>query len=64
MGVISDGSYDIKPGLMYSYPLLIKDKKWSIVQGLNISEFAREKLDATAAELEEELEAALAECAD
>ncbi|KAI8784308.1 malate dehydrogenase [Biomphalaria glabrata] len=64
MGVISDGSYGIKEGLMYSYPVQIKDKKWSIVQGLSINEFAREKLDATAAELDEELEAAVAECTD
>lgn len=64
MGVISDGSYGIKKGLMYSYPVHIKNRKWSIVQGLSISSFAREKLDATAAELDEELEAALAECAD
>ena len=64
MGVISDGSYGIKEGLMYSYPVQIKDKNWKIVQGLSINEFAREKLDATAAELEEELDAAIAECTD
>uniref|UniRef100_A0A0B6YUY0 Malate dehydrogenase n=1 Tax=Arion vulgaris TaxID=1028688 RepID=A0A0B6YUY0_9EUPU len=64
MGVISDGSYNIKQGLMYSFPLRIKDGKWSIVQNLSISKFARGKLDATAAELEEEFDAAMAECAD
>lgn len=64
MGVISDGSYGIKAGLMYSYPVRIKNRNWSIVQGLSISEFARLKLDATAAELDEELDAAMAECAD
>ncbi|GFO07346.1 malate dehydrogenase [Plakobranchus ocellatus] len=62
MGVISDGSYGIREGLMYSYPVRIKNKTWSIVQGLDINQFAREKMDATAAELTEELEAALAEC--
>jgi malate dehydrogenase len=64
MGVISDGSYDIKKGLMYSFPVEIKDKNWTIKKGLSINKFARGKMDATAAELEEELEAALAECAD
>lgn len=49
---------------MFSYPLTIKDKKWSIVQSLSISPFAREKLDATAEELKEELQAAMEECAD
>ncbi|GFR87615.1 malate dehydrogenase [Elysia marginata] len=62
MGVISDGSYGIREGLMYSYPVRIQDKTWSIVQGLTINEFAREKMDATAAELSEELDAAMAEC--
>lgn len=33
MGVISDGSYDIPPGLLYSYPVTCKDGEWSIVQG-------------------------------
>ena len=62
MGVISDGSYGIREGLMYSYPVKIQDKAWTIVQDLKISQFAREKMDATAAELSEELDAALAEC--
>lgn len=64
MGVISDGSYGIREGLMYSYPVRVVDKKWTIVQGLNIDDFAREKLDATAAELAEELDAAMEECQD
>ena len=62
MGVISDGSYGIKEGLMYSYPVRIANRQWSIVQGLTINDFAREKMDLTAKELEEELQAALAEC--
>ncbi|BFZ12095.1 hypothetical protein BsWGS_15134 [Bradybaena similaris] len=64
MGVISDGSYGIKAGLMYSYPVRTKDWNWEIVNELTISKFARQKLDETAAELDEELEAAKAECAD
>ncbi|XP_005098620.1 malate dehydrogenase, cytoplasmic [Aplysia californica] len=64
MGVISDGSYGIKEGLMYSFPVTIENKKITIVQGLSINEFAREKMDATAKELEQELSDALAECVD
>ncbi|CAG5126046.1 unnamed protein product [Candidula unifasciata] len=64
MGVISDGSYGVKAGLMFSYPVRIKNRNYSIVQGLSLSEFAQQKLDLTAAELDEELQAALAECAD
>merc|ERR1712241_1582841 len=62
MGVISDGSYGIKEGLMYSYPVSISNKQWTIVPGLEINDFAREKMDLTAKELEEELDAALQEC--
>ncbi|XP_071799837.1 malate dehydrogenase, cytoplasmic-like [Asterias amurensis] len=59
MGVFSDGSYGIPEGLIYSYPVKISGKEWSIVQGMEISDFAREKMDATAKELMEEKEAAL-----
>ena len=53
MGVISDGnSYGIPAGLIYSFPVRIgRDRNWEIVQGLSISDFAREKMDATAKEL-------------
>eukprot|EP00731_Ephydatia_muelleri_P027312 Em0019g185a len=55
MGVMSDGSYGIPKGIIYSFPVRIKkDHSWEIVQGLSISDFAREKMDATAAELVEE----------
>jgi len=54
MGVISDGSYGIEAGLMYSFPVTIKNKEWTIVKGLDIDDFAREKMDATAKELCEE----------
>ncbi|XP_021614109.1 malate dehydrogenase isoform X1 [Manihot esculenta] len=54
MGVYSDGSYGIEPGLIYSFPVTCQKGEWSIVQGLNINEFSREKLDATAKELVEE----------
>eukprot|EP00250_Pteridium_aquilinum_P010496 c19428_g1_i1 orf=626-1627(-) len=54
MGVYSDGSYDVPPGLIYSYPVTCEDGNWSIVQGLSINEFSRAKLIATAEELAEE----------
>ena len=60
MGVVSDGnSYGIPAGIVYSFPLKIqKGGAWEIVQGLSISDFAREKMDATAKELESEKEIA------
>jgi len=65
MGVISEADiYGIKAGLMYSFPVRIQNRKWTIVPGLPIDDFSREKMDLTAAELTEELQAALAECED
>lgn len=57
MGVISDGSYGIEPGLIYSFPCRCKDGQWEIVQDLPIAEFSRERMDATATELMEERDA-------
>lgn len=54
MAVPSDGSYGIKPGVIYSYPVACKDGKYAIVQGLEISDFSRGLMDATDAELREE----------
>jgi malate dehydrogenase len=63
MGVPSDGSYGIEAGLIYSFPVAIKpDRTYSIVQGLDIGTFAREKLDATLQELVEERDDALKAC--
>merc|ERR1711887_457143 len=62
MGVFSDGSYGTPEGVMYSFPVKITDKKWTIVQGLPIDDFAREKMDATAKELCEERDDANAVC--
>lgn len=57
MGVISDGSYGIEPGLIYSFPCRCQAGQWEIVQGLDIAEFSRGKMDATAQELAEERDA-------
>ena len=56
MAVPSDGSYGIKEGVIYSYPVTIKNGEYEIVQGLNIDEFSRKRMDATEAELREERE--------
>ena len=57
MGVYSDGSYGITEGLIYSFPCICKNGDWSIVQGLDINGFSREKLSATEQELIEERDA-------
>src|SRR6056300_552211 len=57
MGVYSDGSYGITEGLIYSFPCRCKDGDWEIVQGVEVGEFSRAKMDATAQELTEERDA-------
>ncbi len=54
MGIPSDGSYGIEPGVIYSYPCVCKNGKYEIVQGLEIGEFSRERMNATENELREE----------
>ena len=54
MAVRSDGSYDVPEGLIYSFPVTTRDGSWEIVQGLDVNDFSRGKMDATAAELEDE----------
>mmetsp|Transcript_468 Transcript_468/g.3475 ORF Transcript_468/g.3475 Transcript_468/m.3475 type:complete len:339 (+) Transcript_468:103-1119(+) len=61
MGVVSDGSYGIQSGLMYSFPVTCKKGTWTIVQGLKIDDFSREKLQLTEKELAEEKQMAM-EC--
>jgi len=52
MGVVSDGSYGIEQGLVYSYPVRIdKNRNWTIVQGLDVNDWARDLMEKTAAEL-------------
>ena len=57
MAVVSDGSYGIPEGLVYSYPVTTSNGEWEIVQGLEIDDFSRSRMDATAAELVEERDA-------
>ena len=54
MAIPSDGSYDIEPGIVYSYPVTCADGKYEIVQGLEISDFSRSRMNATEDELRQE----------
>ena len=51
MGVPSDGSYGVPEGIISSFPCVCRDGEWSIVQGLQIDDYSRAKIDASAAEL-------------
>ena len=61
MGVLSDGThYNIPEGIVYSVPVKINaDRSWEVVDGLEVSDFAREKMEASAKELLEEKETAV-----
>ncbi|XP_070833554.1 malate dehydrogenase 1Ab, NAD (soluble) [Chaetodon trifascialis] len=64
MGVYSNGnSYGVPEDLIYSFPVQIKDKTWKIVEGLAINSFSKAKMEATAAELIEERDMAVASVA-
>lgn len=54
MGIPSDGSYGIKEGIVYSYPVTCRDGAYQIVQGLAIDAFSRGRMEATEKELREE----------
>jgi malate dehydrogenase len=56
MAVPSDGSYDVPAGLISSFPVTTGDGEWSIVQGLDLDDFSRARVDASVAELGEERE--------
>jgi len=57
MAVPSDGSYGIPEGLTYSFPVTCKNGEYEIVQGLEIDDFSRERMEITQKELEEERDA-------
>ncbi|HCY38450.1 MAG TPA: malate dehydrogenase [Neisseriales bacterium] len=57
MGVPSDGSYGIPEGVIYGFPCSCKNGEYTIVQGLAVSEFSRERMNATLQELTEERDA-------
>jgi malate dehydrogenase len=60
MAIPADGSYDIEPGVVYSYPVRCRSGRYEIVKDLEINDFSRARMTATDAELREE-RAAIAE---
>jgi malate dehydrogenase len=65
MGVSSDGSYGVEKGLVYSFPVKTNpDGKYSIVQGLDVDVFGRDKMDITMKELMQEKNDAMETCED
>lgn len=57
MAVVSDGSYGVPEGLISSFPVTTKDGRWEIVQGLELDDFSRARIDASVNELSEERDA-------
>jgi malate dehydrogenase len=57
MAVISDGSYGVPEGIISSFPVTTNDGNWSIVEGLEIDDFSRARIDKTTAELVDERKA-------
>ena len=53
----SDGSYGIPKGLIFSYPVICKDGKYEIVQGLIVDAESQKRLDVTTEELTSERKA-------
>lgn len=51
MGIPSDGSYDVPEGIISSFPCTVSNGEYSVVQGLDINDFGRVKIDASTAEL-------------
>ncbi|NVK43684.1 MAG: malate dehydrogenase [Oceanospirillaceae bacterium] len=54
MGIVSDGSYGIQKGIIYSFPVRCNYGRYQIVQGLNISDFSRERMTKTEQEILDE----------
>ena len=52
--IMSDGSYGVPEGIVSSFPCVSEGGEWKIVQGLEVDEFSRTRIDASAAELVEE----------
>jgi malate dehydrogenase len=52
--IVSDGSYDVPEGLICSFPCRAANGEWEIIQGVEINDFSREKINVSVSELEEE----------
>ena len=57
MSVPSDGSYGIGEGIVSGFPCTCSGGEWTIVQGLEVPEFSRQRIDASVMELQEERDA-------
>ena len=57
MAVASDGSYGVEEGLISSFPVTCSNGEWKIVEGLDVPDFSRERIDRTVNELKEERDA-------
>ena len=57
MAVASSGEYGVPEGLISSFPVTTSNGDWQIVQGLEINDFSRARIDASVKELEEERDA-------
>ncbi len=57
MAVCSDGSYGVPEGLISGFPCTTENGVWKIVQGLDVNEFSRGRIDASVGELGEERDA-------
>lgn len=54
MGIPSDGSYDIPEGTMFGFPVTCENGEYKLIEGLEIDNFSRERINITLKELEEE----------
>lgn len=61
MGIVSDGSYGVPEGLVFSFPVTCKDFEYKVVEGLTISEFAKEQIQNAIDELIDERDQAINE---
>jgi malate dehydrogenase len=57
MGIPSDGSYGVAEGLISSFPVTTKKGSYEVVQGLDIDDFSRGRIDKSVGELAEERDA-------
>ena len=55
--ILSDGSYGVPEGLISSFPVTSEGGQWKVVQGLEVDDFSRGRIDASVAELVEERDA-------
>ncbi len=57
MAIVSDGSYGVPEGIISSFPVTCTNGEYAVVQGLDIDDFSRSRIDKSAAELVEERDA-------